>query len=621
MLGSGTVSGSDLKTDTNGLQDEFFDQQAVSYDVTWAVNDKLSLKYIFGYTDYFYDRTTDTDLTSNAIFDRQFYVSQETEYVSHELQFFYDPMDNLSITSGLFYYDAKISQRGDFYDSTCDRNKAALGGCASRYANDFPYTPILGFDFAAVFPKMDLFTARRFGSRAKDGAALPGYCLPGTAIGAADQLDIYCFGSWKGDVGDRIMHGPETAATDLEYQTRTERYAFAAYTQGVYTLNDRWAVTLGVRWARDQLDGEENLFYYNESEIIPLGFDPAGGTSSLSAVNQLLGWQGGALCGLVQANPACADAVDGDILNPQRMLVAGLPSSSSLWRELERKDDDITWRVNLDFTPTEDDLIYMSATKGFRAGGFNLVFFSSNGKYTPESLVAYELGYKGSKLDNRLQVNSALYYYDYEDVHTFANGPSFSGGYSTSVFAVPTAVMIGFDTDATWIATDNIMVGANISYTYTEYTDDFYVIEPNDPARPGSLFDAGSTQINIDGNQMLRVPEMKGGGYAQYTWPMSAGRVELLANYSWISRVYFSVFENNDQSAPSYDRLDLRASWISNEEDWIVAAFVNNVFDDIGYRQIDQYGATEEVNYRRSGAVTDPRLYGVEVRYKFGAFR
>jgi outer membrane receptor protein involved in Fe transport len=102
---------------------------------------------------------------------------------------------------------------------------------------------------------------------------------------------------------------------------------------------------------------------------------------------------------------------------------------------------------------------------------------------------------------------------------------------------------------------------------------------------------------------------------------MSAGRVELLANYSWISRVYFSVFENNDQSAPSYDRLDLRASWISNEEDWIVAAFVNNVFDDIGYRQIDQYGATEEVNYRRSGAVTDPRLYGVEVRYKFGAFR
>ena len=47
-------------------------------------------------------RNTDVDLTSSEVFDRQFYVSQEAEYTSHELQAFTDISDNFSLTSGLF---------------------------------------------------------------------------------------------------------------------------------------------------------------------------------------------------------------------------------------------------------------------------------------------------------------------------------------------------------------------------------------------------------------------------------------------------------------------------------------------------------------------------------------
>ena len=32
----------------------------------WTVNDQFSIKYIFGYTDYFYDRTSDYELTWNT---------------------------------------------------------------------------------------------------------------------------------------------------------------------------------------------------------------------------------------------------------------------------------------------------------------------------------------------------------------------------------------------------------------------------------------------------------------------------------------------------------------------------------------------------------------------------
>ncbi|MBT5152866.1 MAG: TonB-dependent receptor [Gammaproteobacteria bacterium] len=606
LIGISGVEGGDLKTDTSGQQDEFFDHQAMSFDLTWDVNDKFAMKYIFGYTDYFYDRESDVDLTSNPLGDRTFYVSQDTNYVSNELQFFFDPNENLSITAGAFVYHAKIRQRGDFYDYNCVGN----ADCQSRYANGEPLGILAGI------PKVDLFTALDAGNAVDSGGDAPFNCLSGAAIAAQDQLDWYCYGAWEGDKGDSVPHGPSTIGTDLEYQTRTERDAYAAFAQGVYQINDHFALTLGLRWARDELDGYETLFYYAEQTIVPLGFEDtpfAGGgtgcivdncTSTLAAMNQALGYM---------------DA-EGNILNPSRLMLAGIPSSQSLSRRLDKNTEDVTWRANLDWTPTDETLFYVSATKGLRSGGFNLVFFSGQGTFDAEELIAYELGYKGTLLNNKLQLNSAVYFYDYENVHTFANGVAFAGGYTTNVVPVPEAELYGLDLELTWLATASLTLGFHGSYTGTEYTKDYFVIDPNDPEQPESLFDATTNLINIKGNSMIRVPEFKAGGWAMYNLALSSGGdIDFSMNYSWIDRVYFSVFEREDQSADSYDRLDLRVAWHPNES-WVVAAFVNNVFDDIGFRQIEQYGATESGGWRRTGTPSDPRLYGLEVRFKMGAF-
>ena len=248
-------------------------------------------------------------------------------------------------------------------------------------------------------------------------------------------------------------------------------------------------------------------------------------------------------------------------------------------------------------TPTDNDLIYVSATKGSRAGFFNLVFFSANRAFKTESLISYEVGYKGTLLDGTMQLNSAVYLYDYENVETFGTGPSLfnPANTSTSVFSVPSAQIVGWDTDLDWLITDNITLGANFSYTRSEYTDHFTVNDPNDPNRPPSLFDPLNIPIDLDGKQMLQVPEMKGGVYAQYTLQMAErGQITFLANWSWIDQVYFSAFESKEDAAPSYQRTDLRATWISPSTAWTVAAFADNVFDEIGLRQVDHYGSTEE---------------------------
>jgi outer membrane receptor protein involved in Fe transport len=629
MLGLSHLSGGDLKTDTSGLQNEGFDQHAGTSEMSYKINDQLTLKYIFGYSSFFYDRNTDTDLTSSSVLDQQFYVSQEANFTSHELQAFWDPSDKLSITSGLFYYTGTITQRGNFWDSLCKLNQP----CDSKYANPafgtmaapVPYaaiSPLLGF--MDGLPQMQLLSAKYFGQRFNAGAPpTPGLfagfnCLPGLF---ATKTSAYCFGSWQGSENTHVTHeNPFVPASVLQYQTHTERTSYAAYTQGVYTFNEHWALTLGARWARDMLDGEENDWYYNEDNIVALGFpganpDAASGAcaptcgSSLAAVNQAFGYLG----------------ASGQVLNPNRLLVAGVPDSIDLWRALNRKDDDITWRINLDFTPTDRDLIYLSATKGSRAGGFNLVFFSANASYKTESLISYELGYKGTMRDGTLQLNSAIYYYDYKNVETFGTGPSAFNpqSTSTSVFSVPSAAIIGWDTDIDWLITDRLTLGANWSYTHSEYTDHFNVDDPNNPARPPSLFNPQAAPIDLNGKQMLQVPEMKGGMYLQYTYPLPGDRGTLtgLVNWSWIDKVYFSAFEANLDAAPSYDRTDLRLTWNSAGGAWLIAGFVNNVFNDIGIRQVDHYGSTEDVGFIRNGATTDPRTAGLEVSFKFGALK
>ncbi len=280
MLGLGNLIGDPTyATDTSGHQDEYFDQQANSTDMRWTVNDTFSIKYIFGYTDYFYDRTTDTELTSNTDTftptstptrrraasravqfsgDQQFYVSQETEYVSHELQFFNDWTDQLTTTTGLFYYQANISQRWDFYNSNGNgKYNAGLRLHRRRYQRGRLTRGQPGFAaFVPSLPKVGLFTAKQSGLARAGMASLSDRFRIHAELRNRSASEVpfngnpfrFCFGQWDGDPtngNQSYAHGPNTPGTSLEYQTRTEREAFALYTQSVYTFNEHFALTLG----------------------------------------------------------------------------------------------------------------------------------------------------------------------------------------------------------------------------------------------------------------------------------------------------------------------------------------------------------------------------------------
>ena len=626
----GDIDGGDLCAATNGLNQEEFRQTGTQLTLSWTASDDLEIKYLFGRNRLIYERTTDDDNTASLFQDRQFYVNHEADYTSHEMQFFYDVADNFTTTTGVFWYDATIDQRGDFY-STLD---------SSRYRD--PYVDQTGLFALLGGAQVGLFSAR---DACHAGGQVAESCqrnyardnsneqlaLDGTGL-RADNLVV---GSWLGDPGGtQINHGPSTPGSDLLYATKTERKAFAAYTQWAWDINEDFTLTTGLRYASDEVTAEENLFRYTESLLTGNAFNALIGGNALPAFG-LPGLTGTMADGTpiadIDASPIAKfnlqnggliDNGDGTYTATDTHVAGGIPLAVSVYRPFHRQDEEWTWRVNLDWNITPDDMIYFGVTTGTRSGGYNLVFFSTTAAYDPEELTNYELGYKTQWLDGALQINGSFYYYDYKTIHTVATEIALIGGATTSVVEAPGAEIMGAEADILWLATDNLTLGGNFSYTPSEYTEDLFVSDPARAEQPESLFPNAveTLEENINGNQILQVPELKWTAYASYMVPMgNNGSLELFTNYSWIDDVYYSPFEREEEMATSYDRIDLRATWRSNGGAWVVTGFVNNVLDEVGVLQVLREGEAEM--FRHTAGTTVPRLMGLEVTYNMGGAR
>ena len=593
------IDGSDLCAFTNGQNYEIFNQQGNQAEFSWDITDGITFKYIFGLNALLYERVTDDDNTNSLFDDNQFYVNHEAEYVSHEFQVFWDVGDSLTFTSGVFFYDSTIDQRGDFYSQP---------GAVQFTDPAFGFDNILATVAPGLIPGDPPLTFLT-------GLAAPINIESAKNLAVANGIPTGTFvpvaGPWIGDGSlGSVEHGPTTLGTDLHYDTKTEREATAIYTQGVWDINETFTLTAGVRWAEDDIVGQEKLARYAESGAIlaAVGLD-------LGTANILRG------------------ALDPATLLPTGaapLWLNGVPITFGAYRKVERVDRKVTWRVNLDWNLTDDSLIYGNVTTGYRSGGFNLVFFSQTPQYEPEELIAYELGYKAQFLDNSLQFNGSVYLYDYESIHTtteeacpqpptaqsLASACAVSDS-TTSVEAAPGAEVFGFEFEVLYLATDALTLGGNFSFSDTEYTESFFVVDGADPTTPGGIYNPlnnGDRVRDIKGHELPQVPETKASAYARYNFALGdGGNIDLLGSYSYISDVYFSAFQDDLDLAPAYSRFDLRATWTSADQQWVISGFVNNVLDEIGIRQILRHGGSD--GFRRTAQVTEPRLWGVELSY------
>ena len=322
--------------------------------------------------------------------------------------------------------------------------------------------------------------------------------------------------------------------------------------------------------------------------------------------------------------PTCAlDALE--CANPLRL--AGIPLAFVSLAEDEQTWSETNWRVNLDWTPNEDTLVYGYVTTGYRSGGYGLGILDARAggaggtpvgilSYDKETVTAYELGYKGTLFDGTVQLFAAIYTYQYDDYQdqvdvydpvqgTSRDIPVNTGETSNS----------GFEVEGTWLATDSLTLNANYSYTETEYKDDITLLEDENHLAPRPLF--GGTSFNINGNSLKGIPDHKFTAWAVYEWTLpSAATVSLNGAYSYTGEYNNDSIERDYDKMPERHRVDMSLIWRSADMKSRVRLFVDNLTDETNFRELGQ--ANHNDNFRLQGTLLGERTFGIDIQREFG---
>ena len=277
----------------------------------------------------------------------------------------------------------------------------------TAYRKDRSETPI---DFDAL-PAVDLdvpaiYKNKQFSQEVQAviengplGGVLGAYYLDANANNIFD-VRLYTLGGLIGAPGF-------TAATQGDVDTKT----WAIFGDFSYDINEQFSVSLGGRYTSDK----------RHAKVL--------------RQNYVFGGQPG--------------------LGGSTPFGDGLPGAITSNFDGKRKDTAFTPRASVSFKPNKDHNIYLSYARGFKGGGFDPRGQTSQAPtqspedvydfmaFDPETVDSYELGWKGSVLDRRLQFAAALFQANYKDVQV----PG-SSGCTILVGGVPTTSFCGITTNA-----------------------------------------------------------------------------------------------------------------------------------------------------------------------------
>jgi iron complex outermembrane receptor protein len=115
----------------------------------------------------------------------------------------------------------------------------------------------------------------------------------------------------------------------------------------------------------------------------------------------------------------CQITVGPRCVNTENMFIA-FPGGARVDIPTAQRAKIWTPRFAVNYAPNDDTLLFASATKGFKSGGWNARGTSANTNlpFDPETVWSYEAGIKSEFLDNRLRVNLTGFWLDVNALQT-----------------------------------------------------------------------------------------------------------------------------------------------------------------------------------------------------------
>ena len=134
-----------------------------------------------------------------------------------------------------------------------------------------------------------------------------------------------------------------------------------------------------------------------------------------------------------------------------------------------QKYDNLSPKIALRYDIDAKNSAYVSITEGYRAGGFNTLTQNKDLlKFDEETLISYELGYKGFLFDDRLFMSADIFYMDIDDMQVEIAMPVSSRTIKYIANAA-TATSKGLETEFTALLNKNLSIFAGLGVSEAKF--------------------------------------------------------------------------------------------------------------------------------------------------------
>jgi iron complex outermembrane receptor protein len=264
---------------------------------------------------------------------------------------------------------------------------------------------------------------------------------------------------------------------------------------------------------------------------------------------------------------------------------------------------------------TDDSSLYARISSGFRAQtiqGRDVAFLETPTVAKPETIDSIEAGYKANLFSNRMRINLGVFHYEVDDMQL-----SIIGGASNTnqVINAETGDATGFELDAEWLITENLLLTFGTSYNDTELQDpNLFTVPcgsgqctPLDPVNPNN-----PAQVLIDGNPFPRAPKTTHNLTLRYSAPVGEdAEVYIFTDWAFYGEINMPLYEAVEFKTDDQYEGGLRVGYRNNANGFEIAAFGRNITDEdnvLGFIDFNN----------NTGFVNEPRVWGVEVGMEFG---
>ncbi|MDD9798603.1 MAG: TonB-dependent receptor, partial [Alphaproteobacteria bacterium] len=270
--------------------------------------------------------------------------------------------------------------------------------------------------------------------------------------------------------------------------------------------------------------------------------------------------------------------------------------------DITSKEDGVISKINASFRSSDNVMFYITYSEGFRAGGINRASTTNIPRDYESDLVRnHEIGWKSTLLDNRMRLNGALFYMDWEDMQIGRFDPTSENKIGLTANAGD-AEVLGIEIDMSWLATSNVTIDWAASYIPTAKLLEEYIEEIGEPV---------TAPI---GTRLPYVPDFKTNLTLRYQFNImnrlgffQASAYHTSDSYNSIVTLPGQVDTRKKQKSYTYGNMSVGI----DEENWGITLYVNNVTDERAelYRNI--------VDYEERITTNRPRTIGLSFKQRF----